>query len=69
MGFLQTKFSHLDMVGRPVVVLEKENAVPEHNQPFQVVSLLLLYAAYLLQLLTCMQENTFEEMLATMKKL
>lgn len=58
------------MVGRPVVVLEKENAVPEHNQPFQVVSLLLLYAAaYLLHLLTCMQENTFEEMLATMKKL
>lgn len=32
----ETKFSHLDMVGRPVVVLEKENAVPEHNQPFQV---------------------------------
>ncbi|XP_073153220.1 dolichyl-diphosphooligosaccharide--protein glycosyltransferase subunit 1A [Henckelia pumila] len=32
----ETKFSHLDMVGRPVVVLEKKNAVPEHNQYFQV---------------------------------
>ncbi|CAN4121306.1 unnamed protein product [Withania somnifera] len=31
-----TKFSHLDMIGRPVVVLEKTNAVPEHNQYFQV---------------------------------
>ncbi|KZV57265.1 dolichyl-diphosphooligosaccharide--protein glycosyltransferase subunit 1A-like [Dorcoceras hygrometricum] len=34
--FQETKFSHLDMVGRPVVVLEKKNAVPEHNQYFQV---------------------------------
>ncbi|XP_073275902.1 dolichyl-diphosphooligosaccharide--protein glycosyltransferase subunit 1A-like [Primulina huaijiensis] len=32
----ETKFSHLDMVGRPVVVLEKKNVVPEHNQHFQV---------------------------------
>lgn len=32
----QTKFSHLDVVGRPVVVLEKINVVPEHNQYFQV---------------------------------
>ncbi|XP_075511729.1 dolichyl-diphosphooligosaccharide--protein glycosyltransferase subunit 1A-like isoform X2 [Primulina tabacum] len=32
----ETKFSHLDMVGRPVVVLEKKNAVPEHNEYFQV---------------------------------
>ncbi|KAK1362209.1 Dolichyl-diphosphooligosaccharide--protein glycosyltransferase subunit 1 [Heracleum sosnowskyi] len=32
----ETKFSHLDMVGRPVVVLEKRNVVPEHNLPFQV---------------------------------
>ncbi|XP_009372615.2 dolichyl-diphosphooligosaccharide--protein glycosyltransferase subunit 1A [Pyrus x bretschneideri] len=32
----ETKFSHLDLVGRPVVVLEKTNAVPEHNQKFQV---------------------------------
>uniref|UniRef100_A0A9I9E0K2 Dolichyl-diphosphooligosaccharide--protein glycosyltransferase subunit 1 n=1 Tax=Cucumis melo TaxID=3656 RepID=A0A9I9E0K2_CUCME len=32
----ETKFSHLDINGRPVVVLEKENVVPEHNQHFQV---------------------------------
>ncbi|GFZ10552.1 ribophorin I [Actinidia rufa] len=32
----ETKFSHLDMVGRPVVVLEKMNVVQEHNQQFQV---------------------------------
>ncbi|CAI9758045.1 unnamed protein product [Fraxinus pennsylvanica] len=32
----ETKISHLDMVGRPVIVLEKTNAVPEHNQYFQV---------------------------------
>ncbi|CAN4123122.1 unnamed protein product [Withania somnifera] len=32
----ESKFSHLDMIGRPVVVLEKTNAVPEHNQYFQV---------------------------------
>ncbi|KAM5573947.1 dolichyl-diphosphooligosaccharide--protein glycosyltransferase subunit 1A [Rosa sericea] len=32
----ETKFSHLDIAGRPVVVLEKTNAVPEHNQKFQV---------------------------------
>ncbi|CAK9178291.1 unnamed protein product [Ilex paraguariensis] len=32
----ETKISHLDMVGRPVVVLEKTNVVPEHNQHFQV---------------------------------
>ncbi|KAL1820701.1 hypothetical protein ACET3Z_015570 [Daucus carota] len=32
----ETKFSHLDMVGRPVVVLEKRNVVPEHNLPLQV---------------------------------
>ncbi|KAM7252988.1 hypothetical protein ACFE04_025606 [Oxalis oulophora] len=33
---LETKISHLDIVGRPVVVLEKKNSVPEHNQSFQV---------------------------------
>lgn len=44
-GFLQTKFSHLDMVGRPVVVIEKSNAVPEHNQHFQVFLLGFLNAA------------------------
>ncbi|XP_051123880.1 dolichyl-diphosphooligosaccharide--protein glycosyltransferase subunit 1A [Andrographis paniculata] len=32
----ETKFSHLDMVGRPVIVLEKTNVVPEHNRLFQV---------------------------------
>ncbi|XP_027354410.1 dolichyl-diphosphooligosaccharide--protein glycosyltransferase subunit 1A [Abrus precatorius] len=32
----ETKLSHLDVVGRPVVVLEKNNVVPEHNQHFQV---------------------------------
>ncbi|KAK7860704.1 dolichyl-diphosphooligosaccharide--protein glycosyltransferase subunit 1a [Quercus suber] len=31
----ETKFSHLDVIGRPVIVLEKTNAVPEHNQHFQ----------------------------------
>ncbi|RRT59475.1 hypothetical protein B296_00041229, partial [Ensete ventricosum] len=30
------KYSHLDIVGRPVVVLEKSNVVPEHNLYFQV---------------------------------
>ncbi|KAG7966967.1 hypothetical protein I3843_08G075700 [Carya illinoinensis] len=32
----ETKFSHLDVVGRPVIVLEKTNVVLEHNQHFQV---------------------------------
>ncbi|XP_028784711.1 dolichyl-diphosphooligosaccharide--protein glycosyltransferase subunit 1A [Neltuma alba] len=32
----ETKISHLDVVGRPVVVLEKSNVVPEHNVHFQV---------------------------------
>ncbi|KAK8705775.1 hypothetical protein V6N13_049367 [Hibiscus sabdariffa] len=32
----ETKISHLDIGGRPVVVLEKTNVVPEHNQYFQV---------------------------------
>ncbi|XVF35803.1 hypothetical protein REPUB_Repub19eG0002200 [Reevesia pubescens] len=32
----ETKISHLDIDGRPVVVLEKANVVPEHNQYFQV---------------------------------
>lgn len=32
----EIKFSHLDMIGRPVVVIEKKNVVPEHNQYFQV---------------------------------
>ncbi|XP_059458594.1 dolichyl-diphosphooligosaccharide--protein glycosyltransferase subunit 1B [Corylus avellana] len=33
---LETKYSYLDIVGRTVVVLEKNNVVPEHNSPFQV---------------------------------
>lgn len=32
----ETKFSHLDMDGRPVVVLDRTNVVQEHNQHFQV---------------------------------
>lgn len=36
MVFFQTKFSHLDIAGRPTVVVEKVNVVPEHNQYFQV---------------------------------
>ncbi|GAY49305.1 hypothetical protein CUMW_118110 [Citrus unshiu] len=32
----ETKLSHLDLTGRPVVVLQKTNVVPEHNQFFQV---------------------------------
>ncbi|KAI7756472.1 hypothetical protein M8C21_018489 [Ambrosia artemisiifolia] len=31
-----TTFSHLDIAGRPTVVVEKVNVVPEHNQYFQV---------------------------------
>ncbi|KAK9164887.1 hypothetical protein Scep_000078 [Stephania cephalantha] len=31
----EVKYSHLDISGRPVVVLEKKNAVPEHNSHFQ----------------------------------
>lgn len=34
---LQTKYSYLDVAGRTVVVLKKENVVPEHNVPFQVL--------------------------------
>ncbi|KAL9260236.1 Dolichyl-diphosphooligosaccharide--protein glycosyltransferase subunit 1B-like protein [Drosera capensis] len=33
---LETSYSYLDVVGRTVVVIEKENVVPEHNVPFQV---------------------------------
>lgn len=36
-GLMQTKFSHLDIDGRPVVVLEKTNVVQEHSQYFQVL--------------------------------
>lgn len=37
---MQIKHSHLDIVGRPVVVLQKKNVVPEHNLHFQVGVLL-----------------------------
>ncbi|CAH9106461.1 unnamed protein product [Cuscuta epithymum] len=33
---LEKKYSYLDIAGRTVVVLEKNNVVPEHNSPFQV---------------------------------
>ncbi|XP_020599382.1 dolichyl-diphosphooligosaccharide--protein glycosyltransferase subunit 1A isoform X2 [Phalaenopsis equestris] len=32
----ETKYSHLDLIGRPVIVLKKTNVVPEHNTYFQV---------------------------------
>ncbi|XP_058098257.1 dolichyl-diphosphooligosaccharide--protein glycosyltransferase subunit 1A [Magnolia sinica] len=32
----EIKYSHLDIIGRPVVVLHKKNVVPEHNVHFQV---------------------------------
>lgn len=32
----QVKYSYLDIVGRTVVVLQKDNVVPTHNVPFQV---------------------------------
>ncbi|CAM8935833.1 unnamed protein product [Rhodiola kirilowii] len=59
----ETKFSHLDVVGRPVIVLEKTNVVPELNQHFQVyykfnnLSLLrepfMLIAGFFILFLTC----------------
>ncbi|CAM6112002.1 unnamed protein product [Calypogeia fissa] len=33
----ETKYTYLDTVGRPVVVLKKKNVIPEHNVYFQVV--------------------------------
>lgn len=33
---MQTKFSHLDVIGRPVIALEKSKVVPELDQYFQV---------------------------------
>lgn len=32
----ETKFSYLDTYGRPVLVLKKQNVVPDHNMPLQV---------------------------------
>ncbi|XP_010253704.1 PREDICTED: dolichyl-diphosphooligosaccharide--protein glycosyltransferase subunit 1B [Nelumbo nucifera] len=34
--YIERKYSYLDVVGRTVVVLEKENVVPEHTSYFQV---------------------------------
>ncbi|GER51451.1 glycosyltransferase subunit [Striga asiatica] len=60
---LETKYSYLDVIGRPVVVLEKKNVVPEHNVPFQVhykfnpISMLaeplMLASAFFLFFVTC----------------
>ncbi|KAH0920254.1 hypothetical protein HID58_027914 [Brassica napus] len=36
----EIKYSHLDIAGRPVVVLEKNNVVPDHNQKIQVLATL-----------------------------
>ncbi|KAL0692782.1 hypothetical protein Bca4012_059962 [Brassica carinata] len=33
---IKVKYSYLDIVGRTVVVLQKDNVVPTHNVPFQV---------------------------------
>ncbi|KAL5984258.1 Dolichyl-diphosphooligosaccharide--protein glycosyltransferase subunit 1A [Asimina triloba] len=59
----EIKFSHLDIVGRPVVVLQKYNVVPEHNRHFQVyykfnnISLLweplMLILGFFLLFVTC----------------
>lgn len=47
-GLLKTKLSHLDIVGRPVIVLEKTNVVAEHNQYFQVFFSYLVTQIHLL---------------------
>lgn len=41
----QVKYSYLDIVGRTVVVLQKDNVVPTHNVPFQVRNTLTLTAS------------------------
>ncbi|CAA0808461.1 Dolichyl-diphosphooligosaccharide--protein glycosyltransferase subunit 1B [Striga hermonthica] len=60
---LETKYSYLDVIGQPVVVLEKNNMVPEHNVPFQVhykfnpifmlAEPLMLTSAFFLSFITC----------------
>ncbi|XP_074286683.1 dolichyl-diphosphooligosaccharide--protein glycosyltransferase subunit 1A [Silene latifolia] len=60
----ETKFSHLDLSGRPVMVLQKTYAVPEHNQNFQVYykfnrlnllrEPLMLIAGFFFLFVTCM---------------
>lgn len=32
----ETRYSYLDVIGRPTVVIKKKNVVPEHSIPFQV---------------------------------
>ncbi|KAI3892286.1 hypothetical protein MKX03_030688 [Papaver bracteatum] len=59
----EVKYSNLDILGRPVVLLEKTNVVPEHNQYFQVyyrfnsLSLLMeplmLICGFLFLFITC----------------
>ncbi|KAL5705993.1 Dolichyl-diphosphooligosaccharide--protein glycosyltransferase subunit 1A [Ranunculus cassubicifolius] len=59
----EVKYSHLDIAGRPMMVLETINVVPEHNQHFQVyykfsnLSLLreplMLISGFLFLFLTC----------------
>jgi oligosaccharyltransferase complex subunit alpha (ribophorin I) len=50
---MQTKISHLDVAGRPVVVLEKTNVVPEHNQYFQVLLLPISISMNCIEVLKC----------------
>ncbi|KAK9158403.1 hypothetical protein Scep_004977 [Stephania cephalantha] len=60
---METKYSYLDVVGRPVVVLEKNNVVPDHITPFQVyykfhpvfmlAEPLMLITAFFLLFVTC----------------
>ncbi|XP_068663490.1 dolichyl-diphosphooligosaccharide--protein glycosyltransferase subunit 1B-like [Aristolochia californica] len=60
---VEVSYSYLDIVGRTVVVLEKENVVPEHNVAFQVyykfnqISMLaeplMLTSAFFLLFITC----------------
>ncbi|XP_006654235.2 dolichyl-diphosphooligosaccharide--protein glycosyltransferase subunit 1A [Oryza brachyantha] len=59
----EVKYSHLDIAGRPVVVLEKPDVIPEHNLYFQVyyrfnnISLLrepmMLITAFFLFFMAC----------------
>ncbi|KAG9445615.1 hypothetical protein H6P81_011743 [Aristolochia fimbriata] len=59
----ETSYSYLDIVGRTVVVLEKDNVVPEHNVAFQVyykfnkifmlAEPLMLISAFFFLFITC----------------
>jgi oligosaccharyltransferase complex subunit alpha (ribophorin I) len=37
MVFMQVLYSHIDIVGRPVVALEKSTVIPEHSLYFHFV--------------------------------